>query len=162
MDVKFSVVQLNWPEDCNIIVGQSHFIKTVEDIAEIMTGYVPHAEYGLAFNEASEPCLVRTTGNDERLIKDAENCALKSGAGHTFYLICKNCFPINILNQIKACQEVCSIYCATANPVQLVIAETLQGRGIMSVIDGSSPKGIELDGDKKARHELLRNFKYKF
>lgn len=162
MSVKFKVVPLNWTKDCNIIVGQSHFIKTVEDIAEIMSGYVPGAEYGLAFNEASGPCLVRTTGNNDELIKDATECALASKAGHTFYLVMKGCFPINILNQIKSCQEICSIYCATANPVQLIVAETTQGRGIVSVIDGFSPSGVETDEDKKSRHKLLRNFKYKF
>ncbi|MCP4179862.1 MAG: adenosine monophosphate-protein transferase [bacterium] len=159
--MKLRVVQLDWTEDCNIIVGQSHFIKTVEDISEIMSGYVPNAEYGLAFSEASGPCLVRTAGNNKDLLKEAEKCALDVSAGHSFYLIMKGCFPINILNQIKACQEVCRIFCATANPVQVITGETEQGRGILGIIDGSSPKGIEDDSDKKERHSLLRTFNYK-
>ena len=161
MDMKVKVVPLKWSEGCNIIVGQSHFIKTVEDVAEIMSGYVPNAEYGFAFNEASGPCLVRTAGNNETLIKEAEKCALDVGAGHSFYLVLKDCFPINILNQIKDCQEVCRIFCATANPVQVIVVETDQGNGIVGVVDGFPPKGVESDSDKKDRHNLLRTFKYK-
>jgi uncharacterized protein len=161
MDMKLKVVQLNWTEDCNIIVGQSHFIKTVEDIFEIMSGYVPNAEYGLAFSEASGPCLIRTAGNNKTLLKEAEKCALDVGAGHSFYLIMKGCFPINILNQIKACQEVCRIFCATANPLQIITGETEQGKGILGVIDGFSPKGVEDEKEKKERHTLLRTFNYK-
>jgi uncharacterized protein len=160
-DAKIKVVSLEWTDDCNIIVGQSHFIKTVEDIAEIMAGYVPNAEYGFAFNEASGPCLVRTAGNNEKLIKEAEKCALAVGAGHSFYLILKNCFPINVLNQVKNCQEVCRIFCATANPVQVLVAETEQGNGIVGVVDGFSPKGVENETDKLERHKLLRTFNYK-
>lgn len=160
--MELKTIPLKWRQDCNIIIGQSHFIKTVEDTAEIMAGYVPNAEYGFAFNEASSPCLVRTTGNNEQLIKDAESCALNVGAGHTFYLVINNCFPINILNQLKNCQEVCQIFCATANPVQVIVAETEQGRGILGIIDGASPKGVESEKDKQARHDLLRKFKYKF
>jgi len=159
MEIK--VVELKWDENCNIIVGQSHFIKTVEDIAEIMSGYVPNAEYGLAFCEASGPCLIRTAGNNETLIKEAHENAMAVSAGHSFYLIVKGCFPINILNQIKNCQEVCRIFCATANPLQLIVAKTEQGCGILGVIDGSSPKGIEAEEDKKFRYELLRKFGYK-
>ena len=162
MELKLESLQLDWPEDCNIIVGQSHFIKTVEDISEIISGYVPGASFGLAFNEASGPCLVRTAGNDDELTKAAEKCALKVAAGHTFYLIIKNCFPINILNQIKNCQEVCRIFCATANPVQVITVETDQGRGITGVIDGFSPKGVETAEDQQSRYDLLRTFKYKF
>jgi len=163
MDIgcKIKVVSLEWTNECNIIVGQSHFIKTVEDIAEIMAGYAPNAEYGFAFNEASGPCLVRTAGNNEKLIKEAEQCALTVAAGHSFYLILKNCFPINILNQVKNCQEVCSIFCATANPVQVLVAETKQGNGIVGVIDGFSPSGTENEKDKLERHKLLRTFNYK-
>jgi len=156
------IVDLKWSEDCNIIVGQSHFIKTVEDISEIISGYVVNAEFGLAFCEASGPCLIRTEGNNEDLIKDATCCALSVGAGHSFFLVLKNCFPINILNQLKNCQEVCRIYCATANPVQVVIVKTDQGNGILGVIDGYSPKGVETDSDKKGRYDLLRTFKYKY
>jgi adenosine/AMP kinase len=155
-------ITLKWSEDCNIIVGQSHFIKTVEDIAEIMSGYVSNAQYGLAFCEASGPCLVRTAGNSEALIKEAIENALAVSAGHTFYLIVKGCFPINILNQIKGCQEVCRIFCATANPLQVIAAKSEQGCGILGVIDGFSPKAVETDEDKKSRHALLRKFGYKF
>jgi uncharacterized protein len=162
MSINLNPVQLSWPDECNIIIGQAHFIKSVEDIAEIMAGYAPNALYGLAFNEASGPCLVRTEGNDDQLLKSAERCALKVAAGHTFYLIIKNCFPINILNQIKNCQEVCRIYCATANPLQIIVAETDQGKGIIGVVDGLSPTGVEKNIDKKDRHEMLRTFKYKF
>lgn len=162
MELSFDLVQLPVPQDLNIIVGQSHFIKTVEDLAEIMAGSVPGVRFGLAFNEASGPCLVRTEGNDEDLIKAAEACALAVGAGHTFYLIMKNAYPINVLDRIKACPEVCQIYCATANPVQVVVAKSSQGRGIMGVIDGASPKGVEGDSEKADRKGLLRRFGYKF
>jgi len=161
MKLEFDLVQLPVPQDLNIVVGQSHFIKTVEDLAEIMTGSVPGIRFGLAFNEASGPCLVRTEGNDPELVKAAEACALAAGAGHTFYLIIKNAYPINVLDRIKACPEVCQIYCATANPVQLVVATSDQGRGIMGVIDGSSPTGVEGEADKADRKGLLRRFGYK-
>lgn len=162
MSLNLSLVKLEWSEGCNIIVGQSHFIKTVEDIGEIMAGYVPGGEYGLAFCEASGPCLIRTTGNNEGLIQEAVACAQASGAGHTFYLVIKNAFPINVLNQIKNCQEVCCIFAATANPLQLVIAESEQGRGVVGVIDGFAPKGVESVEDKNDRADLLRKFGYKF
>jgi adenosine/AMP kinase len=155
-------ISLKWSEGCNIIVGQAHFIKTVEDVAEIMSGYVPMAQYGLAFCEASGPCLIRTAGNNELLIKEAEENAMKVSAGHTFYLIVKNCFPINILNHLKNCQEVCRIFCATANPLQMIVAKSKQGSGILGVIDGYAPKGIEKAKDKKDRHAMLRKFGYKF
>ncbi len=156
-------VKLQWTEGCNIIVGQSHFIKTVEDIAEIMAMSAPGAKYGLAFNEASGPCLVRTAGNDMDLVLDATNCALAGKAGHTFYLVLgQGAFPINVLDRIKACPEVCAIYCATANPLELVIARTEQGAGILGVIDGFSPKGIEGTQDIKDRVSMLRKFGYKF
>ncbi len=152
MDAKVSVVPLTWQEGANIVVGQSHFIKTAEDIAEIMAGAAPGARYGLAFSEASGPCLIRTEGNDESLVADAVRCAQAVAAGHTFYLVLKNAFPISVLNQIKACQEVCRIFCATANPL----------RGIIGVIDGSSPKGVEGEKDKADRRAMLRRFGYKF
>ncbi|AEJ18323.1 adenosine-specific kinase [Gracilinema caldarium] len=161
MKLEFELVQLPVPQDLNIVVGQSHFIKTVEDLAEIMAGSVPGVRYGLAFNEASGPCLVRTEGNDPELVKAAEACALAVGAGHTFYLIMKNAYPINVLDRIKACPEVCQIYCATANPVQVMVATSDQGRGIMGVIDGASPKGTEGEQDKADRKGLLRRFGYK-
>lgn len=161
MKIEFDLVQLPVPQDLNIVVGQSHFIKTVEDLAEIMVCSVPGVLYGLAFNEASGPCLVRTEGNDPELVKAAESCALAVGAGHTFYLIMKNAYPINVLDRIKACPEVCQIYCATANPVQVVVATSGQGRGIMGVIDGSSPKSVEGEADKADRKGMLRRFAYK-
>jgi len=161
MDATITVVPLSWQEGANIIVGQSHFIKTVEDVAEIVNATVPGARYGLAFCEASGPCLVRTEGNDPALVADAVRCAQAVAAGHSFFLVLKNAFPINVLTQIKACPEVCRIFCATANPVQALVASTEQG-GIMGVIDGSSPKGVEGDADKADRRAMLRRFGYKF
>jgi len=155
-------VDLKWSEGCNIIVGQSHFIKTVEDIPEILISSVPGIEYGLAFCEASEPCLIRTEGNNADLVKDAVGCAQAVGAGHSFFLVIKNSFPINVLNQIKGCQEVARIFCATANPLQVLTAETSQGKGIVGVVDGFSPKGVETEEDKRERKALLRKFSYKF
>ena len=162
MDAAVSVVPLSWQEGANIIVGQSHFIKTVEDLAEIISSTVPGAKYGLAFCEASGPCLVRTEGNDPALVADAVACAQSVAAGHSFFLVLKNAFPINILTQVKACPEVCRIFCATANPVQVLVASTAQGKGIMGVIDGSSPKGVEGSADKADRRAMLRKFGYKF
>jgi len=162
MDAAISVVPLSWQDGANIIVGQSHFIKTVEDVAEIVTSTVPGAKYGLAFCEASGPCLVRTEGNDPALVADAVRCAQSVAAGHSFFLVLKNAFPINVLTQIKACPEVCRIFCATANSVQVLVAATAQGRGIMGVIDGNSPKGVEGDADKADRRTMLRKFGYKF
>lgn len=162
MEARISVVPLSWQEGANIIVGQSHFIKTVEDIAEIVCSSVPGAKYGLAFCEASGPCLVRTEGNDQGLVADAVRCAQAAAAGHSFFLILKNAFPINVLTQIKACPEVCRIFCATANPLQLLVGGTDQGRGILGVVDGSSPKGVEGDADKADRKSMLRKFGYKF
>ena len=131
------------PEGANIIIGQTHFIKTVEDLYEIMVGAMPKARFGIAFCEASGACLVRSEGNDEGLKKKAVENALRLGAGHTFVLLMLEAYPINVLNAVKACPEVCSIYCATANPVEVIVAESPKGRGILGVIDGSSPKGVE-------------------
>jgi len=162
MALEIQGMSLKWEDGCNIIVGQSHFIKTVEDVAEIMNSSVPGVEYGLAFCEASGPCLIRTEGNDEKLIGQAAECARQVGAGHSFYLIMRKAFPINVLNQIKACQEVARIFCATANPLQVLVVQTDQGRGIVGVVDGFSPKGVEGSQDKQARKEMLRTFGYKF
>jgi adenosine/AMP kinase len=162
MDAAISVVPLTWQEGANIIVGQSHFIKTVEDLAEIVSGTVPGAKYGLAFCEASGPCLIRTEGNDPALVADAVRCAEAVAAGHTFFLVLKNAFPIYVLTQIKACPEVCRIFCATSNPVQALVASTKQGNGLLGVIDGFSPKGVEGDDDKADRRAMLRKFGYKF
>src|SRR4030067_1284449 len=132
--------QLPIPQDCNVILGQTHFIKTVEDLYEIMVTSVPGIKFGLAFCEASGPCLVRSEGNDPELKKLAEQSALSVGAGHTFIIYIRNAYPINLLNAIKNCPEVCRIFCATANPVQVLYVESEQGRGILGVIDGSSPQ----------------------
>jgi adenosine/AMP kinase len=162
MVLEIKAIGLEWEEGCNIIVGQTHFIKTVEDVAEIMSSSVPGAEYGLAFCEASGPCLIRTEGNDEKLLEQATECARRVGAGHSFYLILRKAFPINVLNQIKACQEVARIFCATANPLQVLIVETGQGRGIVGVVDGFAPRGVEGPKDKEERRQMLRKFGYKF
>jgi adenosine/AMP kinase len=159
--MELKVSKLTIPEGCNIIVGQTHFIKTVEDIYEIVMGSVPGAKFGLAFCEASGDCLIRVDGNDEALEKKAVENAEKIGAGHTFVLLLGNVFPINVLNAIKMCQEVCSIFCATANPVEVIIAETDQGRGILGVVDGSSPKGVEGEDGIVWRKKILRDFGYK-
>jgi len=162
MALEVQAISLEWEEGCNIIVGQSHFIKTVEDVAEIMNSSVPGIEYGLSFCEASGPCLIRTEGNDERLVEQATECARRIGAGHSFYLILRKAFPINVLNQIKACQEVARIFCATANPLQVLVVESEQGRGIVGVVDGFPPKGVEGPQDKEERRQMLRKFGYKF
>ncbi|HDQ15368.1 MAG TPA: adenosine monophosphate-protein transferase [Sediminispirochaeta sp.] len=160
--MKLEAVQLEWEEDANIIVGQSHFIKTVEDLSEIVVTAMPGIEYGLAFCEASGPALIRTGGNDEKLVNEAVQCAQKVGAGHSFFLILRNAYPINILNQVKNCQEVARIYAATANPLQILVAQTEQGRGIVGVVDGYSPKGVETEADQQGRRDLLRKIGYKF
>ncbi|MHB9154025.1 MAG: adenosine-specific kinase [Spirochaetales bacterium] len=161
--MELDFIQLPVPVECNIIVGQSHFIKTVEDIAEIMAGSVPGAKYGLAFNEASGPCLVRSAGNDQALVDGAIACALAVGAGHSFYLVLgAGAYPINVLDRVKACPEVCRVFCATANPLQIIRAKTDQGAGILGVVDGSSPLGVEDDADKADRKAMLRRFGYKF
>ncbi|MFP4365371.1 MAG: adenosine-specific kinase [Spirochaetia bacterium] len=162
MEVKMDAVQLEWPDDCNIIVGQSHFIKTVEDVAEILVTAVPGIKYGLAFCEASGPCLIRTNGNDDELVKAAQECASSVAAGHSFFLIIRNAFPISILNQLKNCQEIVRLFAATANPLQVLVGETDQGRGVIGVVDGYAPKGIETEQDKEDRHKLLRTIGYKF
>ncbi|OGP52827.1 MAG: adenosine monophosphate-protein transferase [Deltaproteobacteria bacterium RBG_13_52_11] len=159
MEIK--TVRLEIPEGANIIFGQSHFIKTVEDLFEVIVGGVPGAKFGLAFCEASGHCLIRSEGNDPDLVKVAQKNASEVGAGHIFIVLLKDAFPINVLNAIKMCQEVCTIYCATANPVEVIIAQTDQGRGILGVIDGSPPKGIEDDQGVQWRKKLLRDFKYK-
>lgn len=157
----FCIVPIHKPEDSNVILGQSHFIKTAEDIAEAVTGSVPGALFGLAFCEASGDCLIRCEGNDNALVSLAQEHAEKIAAGHSFILFLKNCYPINVLNAIKDLQEVCTIYCATANPAEVIIAESALGRGIMGVIDGIKPRGVECPADVIARRELLRKFGYK-
>lgn|SRR5574341_349323 len=153
--------QLPLPAGCNVILGQAHFIKTAEDLYEIMATSVPGIKFGLAFCEASGPCLVRSEGNDSELKKQAEQSALSIGAGHTFIIYIKNAFPINLLNAVKNCPEVCRIFCATANSVQVLCVESEQGRGVIGVIDGSSPKGVESATDVSKRKEFLRKIGYK-
>jgi adenosine/AMP kinase len=158
---EFKTVTIEKPDEVNFILGQSHFIKTVEDIAEAVVGSVPGAKFGLAFCESSGECLVRLEGNDDELKALASRNALAIGAGHSFILFLADCFPINVLNAIKNIQEVCTIYCATANPAEVIIAESAAGRGIMGVIDGSSPKGVEGPDGIAWRTGLLRKFGYK-
>jgi hypothetical protein len=159
--VEFKIVRIEKPDEVNVILGQSHFIKTVEDIYEAVAGSVPGAKFGLAFCESSGDCLIRIEGNDEGLKELARNNAREIGAGHSFILFLRDCYPINVLNAIKNVQEVCTIYCATANEVEVVIAESAQGRGIMGVIDGATPKGVEGTEGIVWRTELLRKFGYK-
>ena len=154
-------MRMEFPEDANIIIGQTHFIKTAEDLYEVMVSAVPGAKFGLAFNEASGPCLVRAEGNDSELKALAIKNVKAIGAGHVFVIILKDAFPINVLNAIKNCPEVCSIFCATANPVEVIIAQTELGRGVLGVIDGNSPKGVETDKDIQERKEFLRMIGYK-
>ncbi len=159
MDLK--AVRLTIPENGNIIVGQSHFIKTVEDIYEAMVNTSPHLQFGIAFNEASGDCLTRVDGNDDELKANAVANASALAAGHIFVVALRNGFPINVLGRIQAVPEVANIYCATANPVEVIVAQTEQGRGILGVIDGSSPKGVENDEQAKVRIGLLQKFGYK-
>lgn len=160
-NISFMRVIIEKPDGINVILGQSHFIKTVEDIYEAVISGVPGVKFGLAFCESSGDCLVRLEGNDKDLKELAKNNALAIGAGHSFILFLRDCYPINILNAIKNIQEVCTIYCATANPAEVIIAETGQGRGIMGVVDGLKPKGVEGPGDVQMRTALLRQFGYK-
>jgi adenosine/AMP kinase len=159
MEVKTE--RLSFPEGCNIILGQAHFIKTIEDLYEIMMGATPSPKFGVAFSESSGPCLIRKAGTDEEMITVAIDNALKIAAGHSFIIVMKGVFPINVLNAIKGCQEVCRIFCATANPVEVIIGQTEQGRGVLGVIDGFSPKGVEAEKDIEERKTLLRKFGYK-
>ena len=155
------IIKIDVPENCNIILGQTHFIKTIEDLYEAISETVPGAKFGIGFCEASGKRLVRKSGNDDDLIKKASEKSLEIGAGHIFLIYIKDCYPINILNKIKNVSEVCNIYCATANPVQVLVAKTEQGRGIIGVVDGSSPTGIEKEEDIRERKEFLRKIGYK-
>jgi len=159
--VELKSVKLEIPEGANIIVGQTHFIKTVEDLYEVMVNALPKSRFGIAFCEASGACLIRLEGNDEELRRVAQRNAQAIGAGHTFVMVLLDAYPINVLNAIKNCPEVCSIFCATANPVEVIIAESSQGRGILGVIDGYLPKGVEGPEGIQWRKELLRKIGYK-
>jgi uncharacterized protein len=149
------------PPECNVIIGQSHFIKTAEDLYEAMVNSSPSAKFGIAFCEASGPRLVRIEGNDEELKRAAAKNAMRIGAGHTFVILLKNAFPVNVLGAIKAVPEVCSIFCATANELHVVVALNGDGRGVVGVIDGKSPMGVENDENVKERKEFLRRIGYK-
>ncbi len=161
MDLKFDVVEISVPTGMNVIVGQSHFIKTVEDIYEAIVSTAPHIKFGLAFCEASGKRLIRSEGNDEALVKMAEEAAQKISAGHSFIIYLREGYPINILNAIKMVPEVVRIFAATGNPLQILIGETQQGRGIIGVVDGETPLGVESEEDKKERKKFLREIGYK-
>ena len=159
--MELSAVRMEIPEGANIILGQSHFIKTAEDIHEAVVNTVPGAKFAVAFNEASGPCLIRVEANDDDLRAAAVSNARSIGAGHIFVLLLRNAYPINLLHRIRDCFEVCNIFCATANPLEVVVAQSPQGRGVLGVIDGSSPKGIEGPEETRLRREFVRKIGYK-
>lgn len=160
-DVKLVVEEIRAPKDSNVIVGQTHFIKSASDLFEALAEASPQIRFGLAFCESSGKCLVRSEGNDDELRRAAEENALRLACGHSFIIFLRNAFPINVLNRVKAVSEVCTVFCASANPVQVIVAETPQGRGIMGVVDGLQPKGVEGEEDKRERKEFLRKLGYK-
>ena len=155
-------VRMQIPADANLILGHSHFIKTAEDIYEIVVNTVPGAKFAVAFNEASGPCLIRVESNDDELRAAAIANAQALGAGHAFVLLIRQAYPINLLSRVRDSFEVCTVFCATANPVEVILAETAQGRGILGVIDGSSPKGVETPEALSRRRDFLRKIGYKF
>ncbi len=159
--MELKVVAIEKPEDVNFILGQSHFIKTIEDLHEAIVQTVPQMKFGIAFCESSGPALIRFSGNDDELVDLAKKNAVNLSAGHVFVIFLRDGFPVNILNTIKDIPEVATIFCATGNPAQVIVAESEQGRGILGVIDGVSSKGIETDADKKARYDFLRKIGYK-
>lgn len=159
--MEFKSIKIDKPEEINLILGQAHFIKTVDDLHEALATAVPGIQFGLAFCEASGPCLIRTSGTDASLIDLATKNAFTLSAGHVFLILLRGVYPINVLNAVKSVQEVCTIYCASSNPVEVIVAETEQGRGVMGVIDGFRPKGVETDADLRSRKELLRRVGYK-
>lgn len=154
-------VRMEIPDETNLILGQAHFIKTAEDLYEAVVNTVPGAKFAVAFNEASGPCLVRIESNDDELRRAASANAQALGAGHAFVLLIRNAYPINLLGRVRDCFEVCSIFCATANPVEVILTQTQQGRAILGVVDGASPKGVESADDAKKRHEFVRKIGYK-
>ncbi|HEY6029462.1 MAG TPA: adenosine-specific kinase [Gaiellaceae bacterium] len=159
--MELHAVAIDKPDDVNVIVGQSHFVKTVEDVYEALAGSSPHLRFGLAFCEASGPRLVRNAGNDEELVELAVSNALAIAAGHVFVVFIREGFPVNVLNQLKLVPEVCRIFCATANRLEILVAETELGRGVVGVVDGEVPLGVETDEDVADRYELLRRIGYK-
>jgi adenosine/AMP kinase len=159
--MEFKSVRIEKPEEVNLILGQAHFIKTVDDLHEALAAAVPGIRFGLAFCESSGPCLVRASGTDPDLVELAKKNAFALSTGHAFLILLRGTYPINVLNAVKAVQEVCTIQCASANPVEVIVAETEQGRGIVGVVDGLRSKGIETDQDVVSRKELLRRIGYK-
>jgi adenosine/AMP kinase len=159
--MELTAVPIDNPDELNLIIGQSHFIKSVEDLHEALAGSSPHLRFGVAFCEASGPRLIRRSGNDEHLVELATRNAEAVGAGHAFFVFLREGFPVNVLNTIKLVSEVCTVFCATANPVDVIVAETDLGRGILGVIDGGSPAGIETAADEDDRRNLLRRIGYK-
>jgi uncharacterized protein len=159
--LQLETVTIEKPDDVNLILGQSHFIKTVEDLYEALAGSSPHLRFGLAFCEASGPCLVRRAGNDAELVELAVRNALAIGAGHAFIVFLREGYPVNVLNQVKQVPEVCHVFCATANPVEVVLGVTERGRAVLGVIDGAPPVGVESDDEAAERRELLRRIGYK-
>ena len=154
-------VRLEIPEGANLILGQSHFIKTAEDLHEVVVNTVPGAKFAVAFNKASGRCLIRVESNDDDLRRAAIANAQSIGAGHLFVLLMRNAYPINLLGRVRDCYEIVNIFCATANPVEVIVAQTDQGRGVLGVIDGNSPKGVESPDDRRHRHEFVRKIGYK-
>ncbi len=161
MNLEIHAVAIEVPEGSNIILGQTHFIKTADDLYEIVATTVPQARFGIAFTEASGPCLIRTDGNDDELIRSSVTALQAIGAGHVFCITLRDAYPINILSQVKSCPEVCRIFCATANHLKVIVASTDQGWGVLGVIDGFPPKGVETDADRQERREFLRLIGYK-
>ena len=159
--MELKLVNATMPEGANIIIGQAHFIKTVEDLYEAVKTAAPEAKFGVSLCEASGPCLVRSEGNDEQMKKSAIENALAIGAGHIFVIVMKNAFPISVLNQVKACPEVARVFCATANSLQVIVVETEQGKGVLGVVDGTSPMKAESEKDKEERRAFLRKIGYK-
>ena len=159
--LEFKTVKIEVPKDCNVILGMAHFIKTIEDLYEALVNAVPNIKFGIGFCESSGPCLVRHEGNDEELRRLAAEKAFEIACGHSFIIFLKNAYPINVLDKIKGVPEVCTVYAATANPLEVIIAETEQGRGIVGVIDGLLSKGVETEEDIKARKDFLRKIGYK-
>jgi len=159
--MEFKIIKIEVPKECNVILGMAHFIKTVEDLYEALINSVPNIKFGIGFCESSGPCLVRCEGNDQELKNLASRQALELGCGHSFIIFLKNAYPVNVLDKIKQVPEVCSVHAATANPLEVAVAETEQGRGILGVIDGSKSKGVETEKDVKARKDFLRKIGYK-
>jgi len=159
--MEFKLVKIDVPKDCNVVLGTAHFIKTVEDLYEALKNSVPNIRFAVGFCESSGPCLVRLEGNDEELKRLASHYALELACGHAFIIFMKDAYPINVLDKVKHVPEVCTIHAATANPLEVIVAETEQGRGIMGVIDGMKSKGVETEADVEARKEFLRKIGYK-